>query len=180
MMISPINFLKKDTCVPLNEEALSQLHRLKEAFTTSPTLSHFNPYLPTLVETNASNYALGALLSQVSDSGKHPIQFNSRTLIPEELHYEIDSKELLGIVLALKCWRAFIISLSSLFEVLTNHLSLQYFMSSKVLTCHQARWAVFLSEFNFSVTYRPGHVATLLDALSHCGNSFCCGINDRQ
>ncbi|MBW0572779.1 hypothetical protein O181_112494 [Austropuccinia psidii MF-1] len=96
----------------------------------SPTqrgLSHFNPSLPTIVETDASNYALGAILSQVSDSGKHPIEFNSRKLISAEINYEIHDKELLGIV-----W-AFLLSLSSPFEVLTNHSSLKYFMSSKVL-----------------------------------------------
>ncbi|MBW0533072.1 hypothetical protein O181_072787 [Austropuccinia psidii MF-1] len=101
------NFLKKDSCFPLNEEALSQFHQLKEAFTTAPVLSHFNPSLPTIVETDASNYALGAILSQVSDSGKHPIAFNSRKRIPEELNYEIHDKELLGIVWALKRWRLF-------------------------------------------------------------------------
>ncbi|MBW0514846.1 hypothetical protein O181_054561 [Austropuccinia psidii MF-1] len=150
------SFLKKGSCFPLNEEALSQFHQLKKAFTTSPILSHFNPSLPTIVETDASNYALGAILSQVSDSGKNPIAFNSRTPISEELNYELHDKELLGIVWALKRWRAFLLSLSSHFEVLTNHYSLQYFMSSKVLTCCQARWAEFLSEFNFSITYRPG------------------------
>ncbi|MBW0487951.1 hypothetical protein O181_027666 [Austropuccinia psidii MF-1] len=127
------SLLKKDPCFPLNEEALSQIHQLNEAFTTAPILSHFNPSLPTIVETNASNYALGAVLSQVSDSGKHPIAFNSCKLIPEELNYEIHEKELLGIVWALKHWRAFLLSLSSPFEVLTNHSSLQYFMSSKFL-----------------------------------------------
>ncbi|MBW0574828.1 hypothetical protein O181_114543 [Austropuccinia psidii MF-1] len=156
------SFLKKDSCFPLNEEALSHFHQLKEAFTTSPVLSHFNPSLPTIVETDASNYALGAVLSQVSDSGKHPIAFNSRKLIPEELNYEIHDKELLGIVWALKRWRAFLLSLSSPFEVLTNHSSLQYFMSTKGLTCRQARWA----EFHLSITYRPGRLATLLDSLS--------------
>ncbi|MBW0590210.1 hypothetical protein O181_129925 [Austropuccinia psidii MF-1] len=89
-----------------------------------------------------------------------------RKLIPEELNYEIHDKELLGIVWALKRWRAFLLSLSSPFEVLTDHSSLQYFMSSKVLTRHQACWAEFLSEFHFSITYRPGRPATLLDALS--------------
>ncbi|MBW0590115.1 hypothetical protein O181_129830 [Austropuccinia psidii MF-1] len=104
----------------------------------------------------------------VSDSGKHPIAFNSRKLIPAELSYEIHDKELLGIVWALKCWRAFLLSLSSPFEVLTNHSSVQYFMSSKVLTCHQAHWA----EFHFSITYLPGRLATLLDSLSHWDNIY--------
>ncbi|MBW0573777.1 hypothetical protein O181_113492 [Austropuccinia psidii MF-1] len=105
------SFLKKDSCFPLNEEAL---------------------------KTDASDYALGAVLSQVSDSGKHPIAFDSRKLIPAELNYKIHDKELLGIVWALKRWRAFLLSLSSPFEVLTNHSSLQYFMTSKVLTRRQA------------------------------------------
>ncbi|MBW0590870.1 hypothetical protein O181_130585, partial [Austropuccinia psidii MF-1] len=74
----------------------------------------------------------------VSDSVKHPIAFNSRKLIPAELNYEVHDKELLGIVWALKRWRAFLFSLSSPFEVLTDDSSLQYFMTSKVLTCHQA------------------------------------------
>ncbi|MBW0522441.1 hypothetical protein O181_062156 [Austropuccinia psidii MF-1] len=119
------SFLKKYSCFPLNEEALSQFHQLKEAFTTAPVLSHFNPSLPTIVETNASDYALGALLSQVSYSGKHPIAFDSHKLIPAELRYEINDKELLGIVWALKHWRAFLLYLSSPLEVLTNQSSLQ-------------------------------------------------------
>ncbi|MBW0545608.1 hypothetical protein O181_085323, partial [Austropuccinia psidii MF-1] len=129
------SFLKRDSCFPLNEEAL---------------------------KTDASNYALGAVLSQVSESGKHHISFDSRKVIPAELNYEIHDKEILGIVWALKRWRAFLLSLSSPFEVLTNHSSLQYFMSSKVLTCRQARWA----EFHFSITYHPGRLATSLDSLS--------------
>ncbi|MBW0552915.1 hypothetical protein O181_092630, partial [Austropuccinia psidii MF-1] len=108
----------------------------------------------------------------VSDSGKPPIAFDSCKPIPAELNYEICEKELLGIVWALKHWRAFLLSLSSPFEVLTNHSSLQYFMSSKVLTCRQARWAEFLSEFHFSITYCPGCLATLADALSHWENVY--------
>ncbi|MBW0586033.1 hypothetical protein O181_125748, partial [Austropuccinia psidii MF-1] len=160
------DFLKKYSCFPLNEEALSNFHQLKEAFTTAPILSYFNPSLPTIVETNASNYALGALVSQVSDSGKHPISFKSHKLIPAELNNEIHDKELLGIVWALKHLRAFLLSLSSPFEVLTDQSYLKYFMSSKVYTCRQSHWAEFLSEFHFSITYRPGRLATLPDALS--------------
>ncbi|MBW0543113.1 hypothetical protein O181_082828, partial [Austropuccinia psidii MF-1] len=132
------SFLKRDSCFHLNTEA---------------------------PKTDASNSALGAVLSQVSDSGKHPIAFDSGKLIPAELNYEIHDKELLGIVWALKHWRA-LLSLSFPFEVLTNHSCLQYFMSSKVLSRCQARWPELLSEFHFSITYCPGHLATLLDYLS--------------
>ncbi|MBW0589428.1 hypothetical protein O181_129143 [Austropuccinia psidii MF-1] len=104
----------------------------------------------------------------VSDSGKHPIAYDSPNLIPEKLNYEIHDKELLGIAWALKRWRAFLLSLSSPFEILTDHSSLQYFMSSKVLTHRQARWA----EFHFSITYRPSRLATLPDALSRQDNIY--------
>ncbi|MBW0549688.1 hypothetical protein O181_089403 [Austropuccinia psidii MF-1] len=83
-----------------------------------------NPSLPTIVEMDASNYALGAVQSHASDSGKHPIVFNSHKLIPDELNYEICDKQLLGIVWALKRWRASLLSLSSPFEVLRDHSSL--------------------------------------------------------
>ncbi|MBW0539293.1 hypothetical protein O181_079008, partial [Austropuccinia psidii MF-1] len=117
---------------PLNDEALRQLHQLKEAFKIAPILL-YPPF---------------------------------HKLLPDELNYEIYDKELLGIVWALKRWRAFLLSLSSSFKVLTDHSSLQYFMSSKVLTRNQALWAEFFSEFHFSITYRPGRLATLSDALS--------------
>ncbi|MBW0555305.1 hypothetical protein O181_095020 [Austropuccinia psidii MF-1] len=96
------SFLKKHSCFPLNEESLSKFHQLKEAFTTAQIHSHFNPSLPTIVETDASNYALGVVLSQVSDSGKHPIAFDIHKLIPTDLNYEINYKDLLGIFWALK------------------------------------------------------------------------------
>ncbi|MBW0479297.1 hypothetical protein O181_019012 [Austropuccinia psidii MF-1] len=70
-------FHEKYSSFPLNEEAFRQFHQLKKAFTTAPIFSHFNPSLPTIVETDSSDYALGAVLSQVSDTGKHKIEFDS-------------------------------------------------------------------------------------------------------
>ncbi|MBW0526062.1 hypothetical protein O181_065777 [Austropuccinia psidii MF-1] len=118
------SLLKKDSPLIFNEEGLSQFQILKEAFTTTPILSHFHPSLPTIVESDSSDYALGAVLSQVNDSGKHPTEFDSCKLLPAELNYEIHDKELL------------------------------------------AHWEEFLSEFYFSITYRPGRLATLPDVLS--------------
>ncbi|MBW0560983.1 hypothetical protein O181_100698 [Austropuccinia psidii MF-1] len=105
------SLLKKDSPFIFNEGTLSQFQSLKEAFTTAPVVSHFNPSLPTIVETATSYYALGAVLIQVSDSGKHPIAFDKHKLLPAELNYEVHDKELLGIVWALKRWRAFLLSL---------------------------------------------------------------------
>ncbi|MBW0584826.1 hypothetical protein O181_124541 [Austropuccinia psidii MF-1] len=87
---SPVFFRK----IPVSPS----MRKLLVSFTNSPLLSHFNPSLPTNVDTDASHYALGAALSQVFDSGKHPIAFDSPKTIPEELNYVIHDKELLGLV----------------------------------------------------------------------------------
>ncbi|MBW0465721.1 hypothetical protein O181_005436 [Austropuccinia psidii MF-1] len=74
------HYIKLEGLLP--PEALNQLQILKEAFTTASILSHCNPSIPNMVETNASDFALGAVLSQVNDSGKHPIAFDSYKLLP--------------------------------------------------------------------------------------------------
>ncbi|MBW0499957.1 hypothetical protein O181_039672 [Austropuccinia psidii MF-1] len=159
------SFLKKDSCFPLNEEALRQFHQLKEAFTISPILSHFDPYLPTILEIDASDYALGAVLSQTSDSGKHPIAFDSRKLLLAELNYEIHDKELLGIVWALKRWRAFLLSLFPLlkFSPIIPHFN---------ILCHQ-RFSLALKPawLNFSLNFTfqsPTALASWPPFQMHC------------
>ncbi|MBW0507164.1 hypothetical protein O181_046879 [Austropuccinia psidii MF-1] len=103
------SLLKRNSPFILNEEALSKFQILREAFTTAHILSHFNRSLPTIVETDASDYDLGAVLSQVNDSGKHPIAVYGFKLLPAELKYESHDKELLGIVWALKGWKDFLL-----------------------------------------------------------------------
>ncbi|MBW0576253.1 hypothetical protein O181_115968 [Austropuccinia psidii MF-1] len=118
------SFLKTYSPFIFNEEALIQFQILKDAVTTAPILSPFNPSLPTIVDTDASYYALGSVLSQMNDSRKHPIASYSNRLLQSELNYQIHYKELLVIVWALKSWRAFLFSLSDPFEVLKEHFSL--------------------------------------------------------
>ncbi|MBW0478999.1 hypothetical protein O181_018714 [Austropuccinia psidii MF-1] len=108
----------------------------------------------------------------MKDPGKHPISFDSSKLLQDYLNYEVHDKELLGIVWALKCWNAFLLSFSHSFEVLTDHSYLQYFICSKVLTPHQAFSAEFLFEFHFTITYFPGRLSTQPDALSHQDNIY--------
>jgi len=60
-------------------------------------LTYWNPNTPILVETNASNYAIVAILSTYIGKEVHPIAFHSRTLNSAELNYNIHNKELLVI-----------------------------------------------------------------------------------
>ena len=71
------------------------------AFTTAPILQHFQPSQPPTIEADASDFALGCILSQPSANGDlHPICFYSRMFTPAELNYPIYDKELLAVVAA--------------------------------------------------------------------------------
>jgi len=79
---------------------------LKKRFTTAPILSHFDVARPVIIETDASDFAIGAVLSQRDEENQlHPVVFHSRKLQPAEINYEIHDKELLAIVDTFKHWR---------------------------------------------------------------------------
>lgn len=72
-------------------------------FIEAPVLGIYNPKLPITVETDASDYAIGATLSQPDEQGRlHPIAYYSRKMSPPERNYDIHDKELLAIVTAFK------------------------------------------------------------------------------
>lgn len=85
-----------------------------------------------------------------------------------ERNYDIHDKEMLAIIRALEEWRAELEGLQHKegFEVLTDHRSLQYFVTKRTLSARQARWAEFLSRFHFHIVYRPGQQNVLADALT--------------
>ena len=75
------------------------------AFTTPLVLAQWEPGNPLIVETDALDYALSAILSTVtpSDNQVHPVTFHSQTFNSAELNYNIHDKELLAIIEAFKC-----------------------------------------------------------------------------
>jgi hypothetical protein len=140
---------------------------LKTAFTTTQVLAHFDPKKKTVVETDASNWASGGVLSQYDEDGiLRPVAYFSAKHSPQECNYEIYDKELLAIIKAFEEWRPELEGSEDEFEVITDHKNLQHFMSTKLLNQRQARWSEFLSRFNFRIVYRPGKQGTKPDALS--------------
>jgi len=66
------------------------------------------------METDASGYALGAVIAQLHDNGIHPIAFHSCSLAPAERNYNAHNKEMLGIVYGLKMGRKFFLETQEL------------------------------------------------------------------
>jgi len=83
-------------------EQNAAFEELKKRFITAPILCHFFPDRETIVETDASDFALGCVLAQFKDKRLHPVAFHSRKLSDGERNYEIHDKELLAILEAFK------------------------------------------------------------------------------
>ncbi|KAH9263620.1 hypothetical protein BASA83_012963 [Batrachochytrium salamandrivorans] len=83
-----------------------------------------------------------------------------------EQNYEIYDKELLAVVESFKHWRHFLQGGLHPVTVLCDHKNLEYFMTTKKLTRRQARWSLELSEYDFSLTHRPGKLNGRADSLS--------------
>ncbi|KAK3519806.1 hypothetical protein QTP70_006489 [Hemibagrus guttatus] len=142
---------------------------LKRAFTTAPLLIHPDPDKPFVVEVDASTTGVGAILSQQhGNPGRlHPCAFFSHKLNPADRNYDIGNRELLAIKLALEEWRHWLEGARHPFLVLMDHKNLEYLRAAKRLNPQQARWALFFTRFEFSISYRPGSKNTKADALSH-------------
>ncbi|KAK3541648.1 hypothetical protein QTP86_033849 [Hemibagrus guttatus] len=149
-------------------QAWAAFQRLKDCFTTAPILCHPDPDKPFVVEVDASSSGLGAVLSQRhGDPGKvHPCAFYSRKLTAAEVNYDVGNRELLAIKAALDEWRHWLEGARHPFQVLTDHRNLEYLRGAKRLNPRQARWALFFTRFQFTVSYRPGSKNGKADALS--------------
>lgn len=130
---------------------------LRSAFTQAPLLQHYDPSLPIRVETDASGFALAAILSQQDSRGHwHPVAFWSRQMSDAETRYQTHDQELLAIVEALRHWRHYLEGVPDAFEVLTDHNNLAGFLGVQRLNGRQARWAMSLAAYDFNIKHRPG------------------------
>jgi len=148
-------------------EAESAFTELMNRFTSALILAHFDPQRPVIVETDALDFALGAVLSQRNNENRlHPVTFHSRKFTPPEINYEIHDKELLAIVDSFKHWRRYLEGAMHQVQVFSDHQNLEYVTTTKVLNRRQARWAQELAGINFKIIYRPGTKNGKPDALS--------------
>ncbi|GLB35706.1 putative retrotransposable element tf2 155 kda protein type 1-like [Lyophyllum shimeji] len=138
------------------------------AWTWGPSSFSPDDDRPFRVEADSSDFATGAVLSQQSpeDEKWHPVAFYSKSLNAVERNYEIHDKEMLAIIRALEEWRHFLEGARHKVEIYTDHKNLQYFLTAKKLNRRQARWSLYLANFDFVLHHRPGRSMGKPDALS--------------
>ena len=103
------------------------------------------------IEVNASDFAMGGILSQhQKDDTWRPVAFISKSFNSAKWNYEIYDKEMLAIMYAFYKWSHYLKGVSILTEVLTNHQNLTYFRKPQNLNWWQAWWVMDLQDFNSS------------------------------
>lgn len=158
------SLIRKDTEFIWNNKCDESFNELKRRLLCTPILSHPDFSKKFTLTTDASDVAIGAVLSQQHPNKAGVIAYYSRVLSPAERNYSVFEKEALAIISAIKEFRHYLYGFE--FEVQTDHNPLCFLQNIK--DCHGriARWFIFLQEYNFKVTYKKGKTNLDADALS--------------
>lgn len=167
-LISPMTDLtKKDTPFVWSDACKQAFQQLKDALSRDVILPHPDLDKPFVLETDASDAALGAVLYQLDSDGRlRPLAFHSRKFLPAERNYTVHDRELLAIVDSLRHWRHYLMGSTHTVQIISDHRNLTFFRTAQLLKPRHARWAELLSEYDFSLSYRPGSQNPVADALS--------------
>lgn len=156
--------LKKGRKIILNERYLNTFATCKNLLMNDPLLQYPDFSKPFNLTTDASDFALGAILSQGPIGSDKPICYASRTLSNSEINYSTIEKELLAIVWATKYFRPYLFGRK--FKIITDHRPLTWIMSLKEPNSKLIRWRLKLEEYDYEIIYKKGKLNTNADALS--------------
>ncbi|XP_065320533.1 uncharacterized protein LOC135928107 [Gordionus sp. m RMFG-2023] len=144
--------------------------KVKTLLSTEETLTPYNAKLPLIMECDASDTGLGAvLLHKVSQNGEKPIAFASRTLLQSEKHYAPIDKEARALLFGIEKFHNFIYGRK--FILRTDYKPLERLFGEKrdlpkISNNRLTRWAWKMVAYDFSVEYRSGRENVIADALS--------------
>lgn len=156
--------LKKDRTVVVDEPYINAFNTCRQILINDPILQYPDFTKPFILTTDASNIALGAVLSQGRIGNDRPICFASRTLSESEINYSTIEKELLAIVWATKYFRPYLFGRK--FQIVTDHRPLTWLMSLKEPNSKLVRWRLKLEEYDYDIIYKKGTLNSNADALS--------------
>lgn len=156
--------LRKGEKIIHNKEFVEAFERCRNILTSSDILQYPEFDKPFVLTTDASNYAVGAVLSQGKIGSDKPIAFASRTLNKSEENYSAIEKELLAIVWACKYFRPYLYGRK--FTLYTDHKPLTHGLNLKDTNSRLIHWRLYLEEFDFEIQYRPGRQNVVADGLS--------------
>jgi len=166
---------KKNTPFKWTDDADIAFTRLKQALLESTTLAFPVPELPCILDTDASDVAIGAVLSQVVNGVERPIAFYSRIMNSAQRNYCHTRRELLAVIAALQHFRHYL--LGTHVTLRTDHHSLKWLRTFKRPEGILARWIETLAEFDYEIEHRPSRLHCNADGVSRPIYKQCWGKN---
>ncbi|CAF4360607.1 unnamed protein product [Rotaria sp. Silwood2] len=146
-------------------ECTTAFETLKSKLVNAPIMNTPNFNEPFILELDACEYGLGAVLAQEYDKKKFVIAYASRTLSSAERNYSATEREALAIVWATQHFRPYLEGTKVLIR--SDCKALQWLKNAKDVSGRLARWAMKLSAFQIeSIQYRPGAANANADSLS--------------
>lgn len=160
-----VSLTRKDVKFTWTSAQQLAFDQLKAQMASAPILSRPEPGDDRFViQTDASNTGLGAVLSQVVDGEERILEFASRTMTPQERNYSVSERECLAVLWAVRKFRSYIEGYK--FKVITDHSSLKWLHNLKNPTGRLARWSLELQDQNMQIEYRAGSLNLVPDVLS--------------
>jgi hypothetical protein len=161
----PLNKLKrKGTEWRWGKVEQEAFENLRDQLCELPILRHPDFKLPFILQTDASGYGLGAVLSQEFEDGEHPIVYASRSLEDREMHYEVIEKEALAIAWGIHQFRHYL--LGKPFRVQTDHKPLVALHRIKDQNIRLQKISIKLQGYQYQIEYKPGIKNQNADLLS--------------
>jgi len=158
--------VKKDKKWEWTEKQEEAFRELKKKFTEELVLAAPDLDKKMRMEVDASHCVMGGVLSMECRDGLwRPVAFLSKSLKETKRDYEIHDKEILAIIRGLEVWRHLLEGVQYKFEIWTDHKNLEYFMKVQKLNRRQARWALYLSRFDFTLKHVAGSKMGKADGL---------------
>ncbi|XP_071944659.1 uncharacterized protein [Antedon mediterranea] len=146
-------------------ECEDALVKLKQALCSDPVLRNPDFNAEFILQTDASDRGLGAVLSQLGPDGTdHPVLYLSRKMFPREQNYATIEKECLAIKWAVESLRYYL--LGRKFKIVTDHQPLKWLVEMKETNKRLTRWSLDLQPYCFTVVHRRGISNGNADGLS--------------
>ena len=145
-------------------ETQQAFQELKKRLVSAPILGYPLPDAPFILDTDASNHAIGAVLSQIQDGQERVIAYYSQTLSRSQKQYCVTRRELLAVVKAVQHFHHYLYGRH--FTVRSDHAALKWLLSFRNPEGQIARWIQRLQEYDFEIQHRPGLKHNNADALS--------------
>ncbi|KAG5862597.1 hypothetical protein JTB14_017174 [Gonioctena quinquepunctata] len=165
-VIQPLTkLLKKNTKFVWTPRQEAALREVKEHLISAPVMACRNFDLPFIVQTDASGYGIGAVLTQNHpDVGERVVSYLSRSLTKQERKFSTTERECLAVIWSIEKLRPYIEGTH--FTVVTDHWSLCWLNNLKDPTGRLGRWSLKLQQYSFDLVHRKGKENVVPDMLS--------------